>query len=71
MGQSWYNIQVRRDPCRTEQIVTITGRSLLVLSLLEAATDLNVSKTTDAIGENCSAVLTLWINAVKIRRITW
>ena len=71
MGPSRRDIRVRRDPRRTEQIVTTTGRSLVVFSALEATADLNASNTTVVIGENCSEVLTLWINAVKMRRITW
>lgn len=39
-----------------EQIVTTTGRNLVVISVLETTADLNASKTTVAIGENCSAV---------------
>jgi len=58
MGPSLYDVRVRRDPCRTEQIVTTTGRSLVVFSALEVTTGLNASKTTVAIGENCSGVLT-------------
>ena len=42
----------------------------MVFSALEATADLNASNTTVMTGENCSAVLTLWINAVKLRRIT-
>jgi len=64
------DVRVRRVPCRTEQVVTTTGRSLVVFSALEATADLNASNTTVMTGENCSAVLTLWINAVKLRRIT-